>query len=139
MAMLQGHMDQEWQNTHTTKPKHTTANNNKQCSNEDTFPDAPSDGAQIHYCYTAMFKPTSQIYMDQTGKFVAPSSTGNNYILILYDYDSNAILAIPFKNHQADCILQAYKNWDMQDFALQGYGQNSSILTTKPCMPSKNT
>jgi len=47
--------------------------------------------------------------MDLTGKFVAASSNGNNYILIIYDYDSNAILAIPLKNHRAESILQAYK------------------------------
>ncbi len=46
--------------------------------------------------------------MDLTGKFVVASSNGNNYIPIIYDYDSNAILAIPLKNHKAESILHAY-------------------------------
>lgn len=46
--------------------------------------------------------------MDQTRKLVAPSSTSNNYILILYNYDSNAIIAMLFKNRKSESILQAY-------------------------------
>jgi len=89
---MQGHMDQERQHKNSTKPKQSLP------LEDDAFPLAPMDGARIHFCYAAMLEPTGQIYTDQTGKFVAPSSTGNNYILILYDYDSNAILAVPFKN-----------------------------------------
>jgi len=76
---------------------------------DDTFLAAPVDGVCIHYCYATMLKPTDQIYTDQTGNFVAPSSTGNNYILILYNYNSNAIIAVPFKNCKSESILQAYK------------------------------
>jgi len=47
-----------------------------------------------------MLEPMGQIYTNQTSKFVALSSTSNNYILILYNYDSNAIIAVPFKNHK---------------------------------------
>ena len=54
-------------------------------------------------------QPTGQIYTDQTGKFVQPSSNGNNYLLILYDYDSNCILAEPLKSCTANAILGAYK------------------------------
>jgi len=54
-------------------------------------------------------EPTSQSYMDLTSKFVAPSSTGNNYILIVYDYDSNGILAVPLKSHHFKAILAAYQ------------------------------
>jgi len=53
--------------------------------------------------------PTGQTYMDLTRKFVAQSSSGINYIKIIYDYDSNAILAIPLKNCKAESILAAYK------------------------------
>ena len=52
---------------------------------------------------------TGQIYTDQTGQFVIPSSEGNNYLLILYDYDSNAILAEPMRTRTGKSILQAYK------------------------------
>ncbi len=101
-----------------------------QCSNEDSFLLAPLDGAQIHHCYAAMLKPSGQIYTVQTGKFVAPSSIGNSYILILYNYDSNTILAVPFKNMNSKCILQAYKLGHARLCATR-YGPNSNALTTK--------
>jgi len=101
--MMQGHMDQEWQHKNSTKPKEDLPHV------DDTFPLAPLDGTHIHFCYATMFELTGQIYTNQTGKFVAPSSTGNNYILILYVYDSNAILAVPFKSHKSESILNAYK------------------------------
>jgi hypothetical protein len=54
-------------------------------------------------------EPTGQIYTDQTGRFVSPSSNGNNYLMVLYDYDSNFIFAQPFPNRTAKCILAAYQ------------------------------
>ncbi len=54
-------------------------------------------------------EPTSQAYMDLTGKFVTPSSTGNNYILIVYSYGSNGILVVPLKTHHSEAILEAYQ------------------------------
>ena len=56
-----------------------------------------------------MTPTTGQIHTDQTGQFIVPSSTGNNYLLILYDYDSNSILAEPMRNRTGQCILLAYK------------------------------
>jgi len=101
-------MDQEQQHRNSTKTKQALPLDAISLD-DDTFPSAPTDGTSTHFCYAAMLKPTGQIYTNQTGKFVALSSTGNNYILILYDYDSNVIIAIPFKNCKSDSILNAYK------------------------------
>jgi hypothetical protein len=49
------------------------------------------------------------IVADPTGRFITPSSSGNNYLLIVYDYDSNYIHAEPRKNRSAQSSLQAYK------------------------------
>ncbi len=77
--------------------------------NDDAFPPTIDNGERMHLCYAAMMEPTSQAYMDLTGKFVATSITGNNYILIVYDYNSNGILAIPLKTHCSKAILEAYQ------------------------------
>ena len=45
--------------------------------------------------------------MDLTGHFPYKSSGGNEYILVLYHMDSNAILGTPIKNRQASTITQA--------------------------------
>jgi hypothetical protein len=45
---------------------------------------------------------------DQTGKFPVQSSRGYNYVMILYDYDSNAILSKPLKTRQAGELTKAW-------------------------------
>jgi hypothetical protein len=73
------------------------------------FPQSLSPNTKTpHNCYTALLEPTGQIYTDQTGKFAVPSSTGNNYLLILYNYDSNSIWAEPLKAQAAKDIVTAY-------------------------------
>jgi Reverse transcriptase (RNA-dependent DNA polymerase) len=101
--MIKGHLDQVRQNTQSTKMAPP--------EKDDAFPPAldRDDSSFAHHCFAAIFEPTGQIYTDQTGRFVTPSSNGNNYLVILYDYDSNSILAEPTKNKSAESILTAYK------------------------------
>ena len=47
-------------------------------------------------------------YSDLTGKFPFTSSQGNQYILIVYDYDSNAILVEALNNRQAATIVKTW-------------------------------
>ena len=56
----------------------------------------------------AIVDKTHKIYTDQTGKFPITSSRGNKYILIMYVYDSNAILGSPLKSRSSSQILEAY-------------------------------
>ena len=42
--------------------------------------------------------PTGQISTDQTGRFPILSNRGNQYIMVMYAYDHNAILVEPMKN-----------------------------------------
>jgi hypothetical protein len=56
-----------------------------------------------------MYMHAGRIYRDQTGRFPVVSSKGNTYIMILYDYDSNAILAQPIKDRTAPELLKAFK------------------------------
>ena len=42
---------------------------------------------------------SGQIFSDQTGQLPRVSSRGNRSVMVLYDYDSNAILADPLKNN----------------------------------------
>jgi hypothetical protein len=51
---------------------------------------------KCHYLYATTLE-TNQIYSDLTGRFPTTSLSGNKYILILYDYDSNSILSAPMK------------------------------------------
>jgi hypothetical protein len=102
IPMDKGHLDQVRQNVRSTKPKR-----HKPEPDTDTNPNPIT--TTTHECFTAIFEPNGQVYSDQTGRFVIPSSSGNNYIMVLYDYDSNSIFAQPSKNRTAACILDAYK------------------------------
>ena len=44
-----------------------------------------------------MVRPGEKAYMDLIGRFPYCSSRGNEYILVAYHYDANAILGVPLK------------------------------------------
>jgi len=48
------------------------------------------------------------IASDLPGRFPFASSRGMNYIFLLYDYDSNAILVEPIKSRQAKHLIEGY-------------------------------
>jgi hypothetical protein len=54
---------------------------------------------KCHYLYATTLE-TNQIYSDLTGRFPTTSLSGNKYILILYDYDSNSILSAPYEEQR---------------------------------------
>jgi hypothetical protein len=115
IPMTKGHMDQTRKNQQSTKtptpPATIMLDGDDPCNieSEDTNSFPSNFTAKTHQCFTTIMEPTGQIYTDQTGRFVSPSSNGNNYMMILYDYDSNFIFAQPFTNRTAKCILDAYK------------------------------
>jgi hypothetical protein len=65
-------------------------------------------GIKTQFIYAATID-AGQIYADQTGRFPVVLSKGNTYIMILYDYDSSAILAQPIKDRMAPELLQAFQ------------------------------
>jgi hypothetical protein len=65
-------------------------------------------GIKTQYVYAATID-AGQIYTDQTGPFPVLSSKGNKYLMILYDYDSNAIMAQPIKDRTAPELLRAFQ------------------------------
>jgi hypothetical protein len=94
-----GHLNQQRQNSRTTKIK--------DAETIDTEPD-PDHGLKTQYVYAATID-AGQIYTDQTGRFPVVSSKGNKYIMVLYDYGSNAILAKPIKDRTAPELLKAFQ------------------------------
>jgi hypothetical protein len=56
-------------------------------------------------CIYAATIDAGQIYTEQTGRFPVVSSKGNKYVMVLYEYDGNAILAEPIKNRTSQELL----------------------------------
>jgi hypothetical protein len=96
-STTKGHLNQQRQNARTTK-----VNEQKVIVPE---PDL-DHGIKTQFAYAATID-AGQIYTDQTGRFPVVSSKGNKYIMILYDYDSNSILAQPIKDRTAPELLKA--------------------------------
>jgi hypothetical protein len=98
-STAKGHLNQQRQNSRTTKIKDAEA--------IDSEPD-PDHGIKMQYVYAATID-AGQIYTDQTGRFPVISSKGSKYIMIINDYDSNAILAKPIKDRTAPALLKAFQ------------------------------
>jgi hypothetical protein len=88
-ATVKGHLNQQRMNARSTKIKGETKN-----VNTDTDLDY---GIETNCIYTATID-AGQIYTDQTRRFPVISSKGNKYIIVLYEYHGNVILAEPIKN-----------------------------------------
>jgi hypothetical protein len=69
--------------------------------------DGPS-AVQTHWVFMKPIEITGQIYSNQTGRFPVTSSRGSKYVMIVYDYDSNAILAEPLASRNESDLLRAY-------------------------------
>jgi hypothetical protein len=93
------HLNQQRQNARTTKVKDPKV--------IVTEPDL-DHCIKIQFVYAATID-AGQIYTDQTGRFPVVLSKGNKYIMILYHYDSNAILAKTIKDRTAPELLRAFQ------------------------------
>ena len=75
-------------------------------ASNDAFP------AQLDYTtnivFATCFKYTGNIYGYLTGRFIAPSISGNSYILIVYCYDSNTIHPIAMPSRTKEAQIAAY-------------------------------
>jgi hypothetical protein len=98
-ATTKGHLNQQRQNARTTQIKSVNP------SNQESDID---HGINTQFVYAATID-AGQIYTDQMGRFLVVSRKGNKYIMILYDYDSNAILAQPIKDRTAPELLKAFQ------------------------------
>jgi hypothetical protein len=100
--------NQQRQNARTTKIKDA----------QELVPDPDIDhGIKTQFVYAATMD-AGQIYTDQTGRSPMVSSKGNKYIMILYGYDSNAVLAQPIKDRTAPELLKAFQFMEQELYGL---------------------
>jgi hypothetical protein len=101
VTTAKGHLDQERKNLQTSQIK-------EEDNHQDAFPES-IDTTTHQVCASLMtFTTKETAYADLTGKFPNISARGNQYLLIAYDYDSNAILAEPLKNKTAGEIKRGW-------------------------------
>ena len=93
-----GYMDQTSKHVRSTKPD-TAISTDKEQKEPNNHP--------THNVFAAI-EETGKVYTNQTGRFTVRSSAGNQYILVLYDYDSNEIMTEALKTRQGPKLLKAY-------------------------------
>jgi hypothetical protein len=98
-STAKGHLSQQRQNARTTKIKDAQLLDSDNDQNH---------GIKTQFVYAATID-AGQIYTDQTGIFPVVSSKGNKYIMIVYDYDSNATLEQPLKDRTAPELLKGFQ------------------------------
>ena len=96
---MKRHVVQKRQNVRSTKRKHTNL-----IALLLTNPVSIPPSNEIHI----WVKHISKLYTDDTGKSPVRSRTGNQYIMVAYRCDSNAILAVLFTSRKYQHQLQAY-------------------------------
>lgn len=89
IATSKGHMNQERKYLQSTKYviTPTLSPNEMQIMNEDFFPTQELKKSSNLLCALIPFEARFTGYMDLTGRFPFTSSRGNQYILVMYDYD----------------------------------------------------
>jgi hypothetical protein len=107
-ATVKGHLRQSFKNLRSTQtPNLVPTDTTPTVTQPINPPDSPE---RTHWVYAAIFEPTGQIHTDQTGRFPITSSKGNKYIMILYDYDSNAIIAAALRSRSEHDLVTAYRS-----------------------------
>ena len=106
-ATAQGHIKQEFQGLRNTK----RAPEQQPSNNEDMFPSQPQPPTKTHEVMNSLTTAEGQsiAYSDLTRRFPYTSSRGNQYIMVAYHYDVNAILVEPIKNRNSQTLVQAWK------------------------------
>ena len=107
MATAKGHLDQERQGLQSTKPQIKLED-----AHEDAFPQQNLPKTKEMGICIRSVKNTA--YSDLTGQFPHISSRGNKYILTIYDYDANEILAGALKTRQAKEIATVWEAKHLQ-------------------------
>ena len=78
-----GHLNQTRKNVRSTKTK------TRPCEKIDA---STLQGKKVWDVYTKVYDVRNTVFSDQTGQFPTRSKQGNNYIMVMVEINSNAIL-----------------------------------------------
>jgi hypothetical protein len=101
VATAKGHLDQEKKNLQSTK----LGSNDTEHQNFVPLREETTKNCYASFCD---FHDLRKAYLDLTGKFPHVSTRGYQYFLLIYDYDSNAILVDILRTRQASEIKSSW-------------------------------
>ena len=95
-------------------------------SNDDWFPQRETKTNDIIYAITS-YTVKDVTAADLTGRFPYTSSRGNQYVMIMYNYDANVIWGLPLKSRNATVIVEAFETLNKK-FVKGGFKPNLFIF-----------
>jgi hypothetical protein len=125
-ARAKGHINNIRQNIRSTQPVVEITAPETDMIKED----------KCHYIYATTLE-TNQIYSDLTCRFATTSLSGNTYILIMYDYDSNSVLSTPMKNRSDKEMVRAF-DFLIQSLILRGLKPRLQRLDNEASLALRN-
>ena len=96
-----GHMNQTRKNVRSTKPKPTPL----EVPNNTTL-----QGKKVRDVFLKIYDVRNTVFSDQTGRFPTTSQSGNKYIMVMVEIDSNAILVEPLSSRKDQELTRAYRS-----------------------------
>jgi hypothetical protein len=128
LATSKGHLRIQQKNIQSTK---LTSNLPIETS-LDVSPSQEPRNTRTNVVFSTVLPATDikKSYSDHTGKFPVQSSRGYQYVMILYDYDTNAILSKPLKSRQASELTTAWTKLH-EKLQANGFAPNLHILDNK--------
>jgi hypothetical protein len=100
-----GHMNQTCKNVRSTEAKRTPL---------ETCDTLQLHGKKVRDIYMTMYDVRETMFSDQTGQFPMRLQSGNKYIMVLVEINSNAILVEPMKSRKDAEMIRAYNTLLLQ-------------------------
>jgi hypothetical protein len=122
ITTAKGHLQQEHQGLRSTNPSTRTHSITRSTPSIMTTDDNPL--VRANWVYIQPIEVTGKINSNQTGRFSLTSSRGNKYVMIIYDYNYNAILAEPIKSRT--------KKMNSYEEPIQNYAPIYPIAASSP-------
>ena len=110
MFSANGHLDQKYKKSRSTSNIKTTPNfvDNKHNSSDLILLQTKTNVVFATITDVDNYLPIRQISTDQMGKFPILSNRGNRYIMVVYEYDINAIYVEPMINKSTVELIRKY-------------------------------
>jgi hypothetical protein len=109
--MHKGHRRKTRSSLRLTKTMPTSNNDDIDKDTQPTHAPCPTTKQKTIFfkIYDLKDKAQCKMYTDQAGKFPKKSSCGHQFIMVLIEMDSNAILVAAMKNRLAGEMIRAYQ------------------------------
>ena len=111
ITTAKGNLKQVRKNLRSTNTSHSKKTNKEHIMTASDYPSGTNARTNlVTFKLVSNDAYTGIVATDQTGKFPTRSSQGNQYLMVAYIQDANAILAIPLKNRSKTSIVNAYSS-----------------------------